>query len=192
MANDSTTTGFVSATSSNVYDIELDRLLQTAVVGISGLPGQLVRPRWQAITPNQPEHEVNWCAIGVSDIAPDAYTFKTHDPAGQGTDIVERDEILTVLASFYGLASNTNAHAFYDGLQVNQNRDTLAAAGIVLITVGECLQVPVLLAQKWARRVDITVTLRRRTQRVYQIKSLVSASVELDNASVSTLISIHP
>lgn len=192
MPNDSSTGGFVAALTADSYDQALDRVLQTAVVGIVGLAGSLVRPRWQPIEPNQPEHEVNWCAIGMTNVDSDAYAYKIHDAAGTGTDLMEHDETLTVLASFYGPASMTNCQAFRDGLQIDQNRETLRAAGIVLATINDTVPVPVLLAQKWLRRVDVSFTLRRRVQRTYPIRTLASASLGLDNEHYVTPISANP
>ena len=192
MPNDSSTGGFVAATVSDSYDSALDRVLQAAVVGIVGLTGALVRPRWQPVEPNQPEHDVNWCAIGMTNVESDAYAYKVHDAAGSGADKMEHDETLTVLTSFYGPASMTNCQAFRDGLQVDQNRETLRAAGIVLATVNDVVPVPVLLAQKWLRRVDVSFTVRRRVQRTYPTRTLVSASLGLDNEHSAPLITINP
>src|SRR4051812_9766277 len=55
--NDSSTGGYLSpvVASSALQDAALDALLQQMVAGITGLPGNMVRPRWQPVTPKQPE-----------------------------------------------------------------------------------------------------------------------------------------
>lgn len=55
--------------------LSLRQFLQTVFVGISGLPPELVRPRWQKNPPKQPDIDTNWMAFGIQDDAPDANAF---------------------------------------------------------------------------------------------------------------------
>jgi len=59
-------------TTSPLMDAALDAVFQALVVGITGLPGTLVRPRWQPVPPTQPSVTTNWAAIGVTTNAADA------------------------------------------------------------------------------------------------------------------------
>lgn len=179
MPNDSSTGGYLAPASSPEYDAALDRILQSTVVGIVGIAGTLVRPRWQPIVPNMPEPEVNWAAIGVTMIAPDVYSYKKHDPADEGSLLLEQDEVISALVSFYGPASMSNCRKYRDGLEVSQNREALNNSGITLTVVGDAVSVPVLMAQKWQRRVDVDVTFRRRTLRSYQELTITSGQAGL-------------
>src|SRR5450830_286484 len=102
MADDSSTGGYLAPGGATpVDDAALDAVLQGFVAGVTGLPGSLVRPRWQPTVPKQPPLDANWCAIGVTDTDPDAVPTILHNGAGNGVDNLYRNEVITVLASFY-------------------------------------------------------------------------------------------
>lgn len=190
MSINSTTSGFLAPIAAPEYDDALDDLLQAAVVGIVGLPGKFVRPRWQPNPPNQPPFTTDWCAFGVTRTEVDAFAYSAHDPANDGTSSVDRDELLYVLHSFYGPNCGSNSERFRDGFEISQNRDTLAASGIQLVEVGEAVTLPALLQEKWVKRRDVTVTYRRRTSRVYQINTILTGQLGLDNEHYVTPITV--
>jgi len=135
MSNDSSTGGYlVPSSPPPLEDSALDAILQGVVVGITGLPGTMVSPRWQPVVRKQPEAVVDWCAIGVVSETPEFSAYTRHwpgepsdpdDRAGQGYDEQIRHETLEVMASFYGPNSRGNANMFRAGLAVAQNREAL-------------------------------------------------------------------
>lgn len=188
MANDSSAAGYITPLVAPGYDAALDAILQGAVVGITGLPGNLVRPRWQPEPPIQPDFNTDWCALGVTRSTPDVFSYDRHDPIGNGGNgqtFVEEDELLTVLHSFYGPDSSLNCELFRKGLMITQNRDVLASNGIYLVEVQEAIILPALLKEKWVRRVDATVIYRRRTSTSYAILNLQQSQVTIGNDSFS-------
>ena len=176
MATDSSAAGYLSPATAAVYGDALDDVLHDAVVGMTGIAGSLVRPRWQPEAPQQPDFSVDWVAFGVVRTVVDVFAYEGHHAAGGGSDSVERDELLFVLHSFYGPNSHAYCERFRDGFEISQNRDVLKAAGVGLVEVGEATILPALLKEKWVRRVDVTVTYRRRTSRTYAVLSLTSAN----------------
>src|SRR5574340_383319 len=86
MANTSATGGYLSpdASALPLEGDALDALLQGMVVGITGLPGAMVRPRWQSVVPKQPEPTVDWCAIGITTSDRTDYPVEEHDGTGDG------------------------------------------------------------------------------------------------------------
>ena len=179
MATNSSTLGYLAPTAAAAYDNTLEDILQAAVVGITGLAPELVRPRWQPEPPQQPDFSVDWCAFGITDTEVDTFAYDRHDPVGDGTNKVERDEIITVLHSFYG----PNAHAYCerlrDGFEVSQNRDVLRSYNITLVEVGRAQQLPALLKEKWVKRIDTSIQYRRRTSRTYAVLTITSAQGQL-------------
>jgi hypothetical protein len=177
MANDSSTGGYISpvAPSFAVFDAALDAVLQKAVVGITGLPGNMVRPRWQPVVPKQPEPSTDWCAIGLTDSDSTDYPAEWHDGNGGGSDTQQAWDGLTVLASFYGPNATANASLLRRGLYVAQNREQLQASGIDVVDAGTIAASPDLINQQWVRRYDLPIRLRRKVQTSYPILNIASA-----------------
>lgn len=192
MANDSTSAGFLSPASVPLYSDGLDDALQAAIVGITGIPGSLVRPRWQPEPPNQPPFSTDWCAFGVTRTDSDIFSYTNTDELDQGFGVVaiERTEEITVLHSFYGPNSDAYCARLRAGLDLSQNRDTLTTSGIALVAVQEALKLPALLQKKWVKRVDVTIIYRRRVSWQYPVNALTSGQAGLDNELYTTPINI--
>jgi hypothetical protein len=186
--NDSSTGGFVAPYSPPVPPLDddaLDQLLQQLVAGVTGLPGTLVRPRWQGTPPIMPEPATDWCAIGVIDATPECGAVLLHwrgeptniaDIAGQGFDEYQSMVTLRIMASFYGPNAAANADLFRDGLSVGQNRETLFANNSQLVST-DCVmgKVPELINLLWYHRVDITFKVVRMIDRSYPILNILEA-----------------
>lgn len=193
MATSSSSAGFLAPITSPVDDQALEDVLQATIVGITGLAGQWVRPRWQPEPPNQPPLDQNWVAFGIIRRVYDSFMYKGHDPdgdSGNGVDLVECDESLQVLHSFYGPNSNSLCTRFRAGLDVDQNRDALRANGILLTEVQDAINLPALLKEKWVLRIDATVIYRRRHIHSFPIRNLVSGQAGIDNERYLTPIVI--
>lgn len=194
MATDSTVAGYLAPELLvPANDDGLEDLLQMAIVGITGLPGSLVRPRWQPEPPARPAFNVDWCAFGVPRSASDVNAYiNLEDLALLGQEKVERDEWFECLHSFYGPNSAALCKRLRDGLEVSQNRDALRSVGISLTEVREAVVLPALLKEKWVRRVDVTVLYRRRTSSAYQVLTIQTGQLGLDNEHYVTPIFIQP
>lgn len=178
MTNTSATGGpLVPLSTAPNYDQAFDRFLNNVVSGVVGLPSDLVRPRWQAKLPKQPEPETNWCAIGVMSAEPKSSRAQiVHDPAGNGSDVETMWERTTILATFYGPNAWANAGFFDSGIRIPQNREAMNAAGIGFVKTGTRRQTAELVDQKvWIKRVDVELIVDRVIERVYPVLSLLSA-----------------
>lgn len=179
-------------------DAALDLLLQQVVVGITGLDGTLVRPRWQNPPPKQPEPNIDWCAIGVLSSSmvgpPSVEHFSSGTITDPSADTYERHEELEVLASFFGPNAKWNASVLRDGLYLPQNCEQLEANQIVIVEAEGERVAPDFINQQWVRRVDLAVRLRRKVQRVYSMPNLLEASVHVfdDSGDVDETISAPP
>ncbi|MBO2926654.1 phage neck terminator protein [Metapseudomonas otitidis] len=175
MANTSATGGYLAPVGAPACDTDLEDILQAMVVGITGMPGRMVRPRWQPGNPKQPEPTTDWCAIGVTETVQDANPAITHDPNGQGVDVYVRHQELRVLATFYGPAAQGYAQRLADGITIPQNGEALRAQGFSFIEALPPIAVPELVNQQWVRRYDMTLRLRRKTERTYPVLNILSA-----------------
>jgi len=185
MANDSTQAGWLvpTAQSPPLEDAALDAVFQQMIVGLTGLPGNMVRPRWQPTVPKQPEPTVNWCAIGVTNSEPDANPAMIHNGADEGSDTLQRNEVLTVLASFYGPNASANAAQARDGIFVSQNNAMLGTYSMGLVSVGPKRPAPELVNQQWIRRYDFEIKVRREIIRTYNVLNILSADGTVDSDS---------
>jgi len=178
--NDSSTGGYILPTgTAPPYDAALDAIFQAMVVGITGLPGNMVRPRWQVTVPKQPPPATDWCAVGVTVIEPDAGPAIIHDGSGDGHDQSQRHETINVLLSFYGPNAATNMAFARDGIAIPQNAGAVAAAGVSFVGTGQSVIAPDLINQQWVRRWDLPMTFRRNAERTYPILNLESATISI-------------
>jgi hypothetical protein len=194
MANDSSTGGPLlpySVAAGGTQPLEgqaLNRFIQGWVVGLTGLPGTMVRPRWQAEPADIPDAGNAWAAIGINSRAADTFPYIGHDPVGptgQGADDLQRNETLRILISFYDLGTNGladyYAELFREGTAIAQNRELLTLAQFNFIDCDEPVAVPALLKERWLYRVDVPFRLRRMISLVYPVLNIESIEVTISS-----------
>ncbi|MEL6237006.1 MAG: hypothetical protein AAFO57_00055 [Pseudomonadota bacterium] len=191
MANDSSTGGYLSpaVASPPLEDDALTAIFQQMIVGITGLPGNMVRPRWQPNPPKQPEPFTNWCALGIAVQTLDDGPAITHNGAGNGSDTYIRHEQIDVLASFYGPAAMQYAQLLSDGLAIPQNLEALKAQDMNNVDTGPIRAAPDLINEQWIRRYDVELTFRRKITRSYAVLNILSAQGTVQTNTVTGPIS---
>ena len=195
MSNDSSTGGILApaASPAPLEDAALDAFLQGLVVGLTGLAGAVVFPRWQPEPPNLPAFATNWAAIGVIEARPDTYAYMLHDPTGgtgDGSDDMQRHEELEILCSFYGPNAGGNAAQFRDGFMVEQNNDSLTAAGFGFKETRAPVRAPELTKNRWLNRIDVPLVLKRIVLRSYPVLNVESGvvSITAQNSAGSNIV----
>lgn len=180
-------------------DAELDAAFQSAVVGITGLDPTLVRPRWQIVSPKQPEPNINWCSIGAYTSTPDdggPYIEHLNGPSVNDTsgDLLEEHEAIDVLVSFYGPNAKMYSGVFRSGLKLPANLETLKLQGFYYQSKEPERIAPELINQQWVRRWDTSMTFKRMVARVYGVPNVVSAEIDLfdDSGHVNAVINVPP
>jgi hypothetical protein len=159
----------------DLNDIALAKFLQQVVVGIVGLPGNMVRPRWQVEPPNIPDLGTNWAAIGPGTRKRDAYSARIRSNGNESTTVI-RNRTLDILCSFYGPMAETNVEILAMGLEVPQNREVMRASGFNIVGgAGDSIPTPVQIKNLWNYRMDIPFTLRQQQIYTYTVLDVLSA-----------------
>ena len=159
----------------------LQDFFQGWLVGVTGLPGSLFRPRWQPEPPNIPPVNTDWAAFGIVSRKSDVFAAEFPDPSNPGYNVIRRHQILHILVSFYGPNADMYADILNDGLQVAQNLELLSQNSMGLVESGDITTVPELVKQKWLYRVDLPFSVRRQLVRDYGVETIQSAQVTLNN-----------
>ncbi len=190
MSNDSSTGGYLSPASSPapLEDDALDDFMHDVITGITSMPSSLVRPRWQPEPPDLPAVGTNWFAFGITRTVPDTFAVELHN--SNGSSSLERHEVLDILISSYGPNSRTNLMLLSDGLQIAQNREVLFLAGMAFVETTEPISVPALVKEKWLRKLDMTLRIRREILRTYPVLNILSANGILYTEAVTEIINV--
>jgi hypothetical protein len=195
------TAGFVApqAINSELEDVFLRRFLNTLVSGIvETLESENVRPRWQPEPGNEPAFTTDWCAIGTVRRTRDTFAAELQIPdPDEDNDAddspmirVVRNEILEIIASFYGPNCDANGELFAMGLALAQNREALLLNGFGLVEVQDTRTVPALIKERWLTGVDVPFRMRRQQIYDYPIATIVAANgtLTLDDGEVIKII----
>jgi len=167
----SATGGTLTTTLPN--EVALRRFLQGLIAGITGLPGTMVRPRWQRNPVRMPGFTENWCAFTIGTRTPDANAF--HEQTDDLTAKVVRHEALTLPCSFYGPDGASYAELLRDGLELGQNREVLLIAAMGFVECGPLLHLPELHNEEWYDRYDMEVFINREIGKQYDILCFTGA-----------------
>lgn len=190
---DTTTTGFITPEADPIADRALEDAFQITIRGITGIPGNLVRPQSPEIIANQPETDVDWVSFRIQSQGFDFDAHVNHQPSllTTGASEVTRDETLDLVLSFYGPHAQQNMLRWVNGLAIDQNRWLLMDHHTKYRSSGNPVTVPALLKETWQRRIDLTSTFARRVKVVYPIRTVVEGEFGLHNERYLTPIIVQ-
>ena len=170
--------GYVAPQSTNkeLNDVSLRRFFQQLIVGITAMDPTKIFPRWQPEPANQPGFDVNWAAVGSVRRERETFAAVLHytPPTSfkKSTDTVIRNQVLNVIASFYGPDNEANSELFTMGLDVAQNREAMFLNGFGFVDAGEPIVVPALIKMRWVPGIDVPFRVRRQQLYTYPIPNL--------------------
>jgi hypothetical protein len=171
-------------------DGTLDDFLQYWVAGVSGLPPDNVRPRYQEQQPTYPVdangNGMDFAAIGVhGDARPLGYTYGQYNstPAGLGSQDRVGWEEFDLLCSFFGKKAGFYSTNFKMGAEVGNNFEGLALVQMGLTWVGPRRRAPMLIKSLWTQRYDVMVTMQRAIITNYPVRYFLSAPIAVTTDS---------
>jgi hypothetical protein len=152
--------------------------VQQWIVGITGLPGSLVRPAWQGEPNGLPQPPSIWAALTINTRPSDTFPYVVHDEPGQST--LKTHETLEVRVSFFDLGVGGQADYYAallrDGTKIEQNRWVLQRNGWGLTETGTITPAPVLTKERWQYRADLALVMSREIVRAYPVPDIATAA----------------
>lgn len=186
MSNDSSTGGYLLPTSTPpANDEALDELFREVIAAVTGLTPRNVVRRFNPEPNAPPQFDGTWASVGVLALDDDDFPYQAMQT--DGTYKLVQHEVLEVMASFYGAKAQQAARAARNGLQIGQNREVLAAAGIVLQDAGKPVKAPELINSRWTNRIDVMLTFKRQTTDTFPILPIVAVVGTITNDTGSQL-----
>lgn len=137
----------------------VEDVLHDLIAGLTGLAGDLVRPRWQPDPPKQPTPDIDWCAFGITGDTEEAAQLIHGDDSAR----VHTEDLLTVLVSFYGPLAADLAKVVRRGLHVPPSRAWLRKHDLALVEIGALTPAADFVGAAWTRRIDMPLTIRQGT-----------------------------
>lgn len=179
--SDSSTGGYLQPTNPQESRDDIEDIIHDALVGITGLPKDMVRPKWPKEEVSIPEAGVNWCAFGIPERGDSTLPGTTHYGAEDGYNVVAVHEPFAVLASFYGDDAYVYANKLRVGIALAQNREQLYLHGIALEDCGPGIHIPEVVGQVWNDRWDVRLVFRRCVANAYAVLNLKTISTSVQN-----------
>ena len=179
MPNTSATGGYLADVTPPAEGVALRRFIGELLRGVTGLPGDMVRPSWQENPPPMPAYGTDWLAYGVTARRVEAGDPWQAERADGSGSYLRRHESLDVQVTAYGANAEGILAALRDGLDVAQNREQLFLANVTVVECGQIIHAPELVNERWWNRADMTVTLRREVRREYPILHFVGADAKI-------------
>lgn len=178
MPNTSATGGYLLSTTTDLNDDALADFFHDVIVGVTGLPNDMVRPAWQPNPPVRPDISVDWCGFAIQNHLPEAgYAAHLQDENGAS---MQRHETLDIRCSFYGPNADAFAAALAQNLQIGQNQEELYKADMAYVGCSEAISAPELVNDiLWYNREDITATIRRQLNRQMAVLPFLSVGVDI-------------
>lgn len=174
--NNSSVAGYLLPSGPQVYpgNLTLKQFIQTALVGLTGFDGTLIRPKFQLTAPKEPTQLTDWVAFDILDGDSDVNSSNTLQP--DGSYILQRQEELEIQCAVYGPQAFDTCNLIKNGLQLTQNLAALKAGNIGFIKTTKSTHAPELVGELWNDRYDFSIWLTRQFQLTYPVLSFLSAS----------------
>jgi len=179
LSNDSTTRGYLTPVGdAPLYDLDLEQQVSQWILGITGLPAEVVFIQRLDPQGQVPQSGVTWCEFSISVVPRDNMPATVQVSETESQQWGWEDAQIHLF--FYGPRGAGTVAMFRDGLWIEQNnRELYLNTGFALQDTGTITNIPILINDIWVRRYDFTVFLSRKIIRTYAIKSVLDSNVTI-------------
>jgi hypothetical protein len=209
--NSATGGPIVPVQSTLVDGVALDDILQGFIVGLTGLPGNMVRPRWQLVPLPAPDATTDWCAIGITEryqlgvreisqhytVSPS--TADPVDPTGDGYTESWEVWFYRLMVTFYGPNSSLNGRSMLRNISIAQNLEYLYPYSMQIVRVPRSMRtMSELVNQQYIQRQDIELELTNKISSIWPIENIQKAQITINNGddgnteTVVSPLSVYP
>lgn len=158
-------------------DLTVTQFIQSVLVGLSGLPGTMVRPKWQAEPPkNPPGIDESWISFGINLGIQNNDPYIATSPTDNTAIVSQRQQALDVGISIYGPLALEIFGIIRDGWHIPQNTQALTAANMGFTSMAPARSIPDLQNGRFYNRVETSVVLQQQVNRTYKVPTILSAS----------------
>lgn len=158
---------------------QVEQVIHDLILGLTDIPGDLIRPVWQEEQPQQPTILTNWCAFGFTEFRNQWLPIKDYSSGTQMTMM----EFFTCALWMYGPQAVNNCALIRDSLFISRNREALLAVGTKFIDTSAIRRIPELINTKMYERAYMEIELVRGVYRNYNIQEITGGSVALQTAT---------
>lgn len=183
-ANSSATGGALLPTVvAGSFGTAFNKLMHDWLLGLTGLTGNYIMPRWQLIPPNIPNSETtDWMTFGITRKKRLGTDYRVHFSNSSfplGGNQSTRWEKFWLLCSMYGPNQDLTETKISQGIFEPQNSESLLANYIRPISTNETVIVPELIKSVWITHWDLEIEFIRAVVLDYNINDLTSATGQL-------------
>ena len=166
--NDTTRPGFLTPLGASPhYDDALDADLSGWIVGVSGLPPEMVMAKWSDPPPATPEAGITPKKSG------NRLSARAIKAAGHVNGLDALKHALVVVLR----VEERRFRLLH--ISVPQNNAELNRLGLTFLQCGDITPDPEFINNQWLRRYPLTVALKRSIARRYGIRSILSSAVKI-------------
>ena len=175
--NTSATGGYLRPEGGVVSNKDLEDIFHTLILGLTGIDELMIRPRFQISPPSIPAIGVDWIAFEIQSLTQDAGPYLEQN-AENAKSIRHQD--IELFLSFYGSHGQDLAQLFIDGAAIPQNISELDQYAIQFIDSSDIITAADLINTQYVRRFDVTARFRRKTARLYPIKTFKDFKINMN------------
>ena len=157
------------------------RFMHSVLVGVTGLPREMVRPAFQRTPYKMPDYSTDWMAYNLTN-----FTGEKGSGYSNGS-CLSKHETFECVCYFYGDKATEYASTARDGFELSQNRSSLLINGMGYNGASSIVRVPQLVNDQYYEQVNMTFYFSREIKREYHVLNFSSVAGSIHANSGDTV-----